>query len=121
MSKVYQKNKYKNIKKEIDGITFDSIAESEFYLYVKFLEKKTNGAIKLIECQPKIYLSEARILYKPDFLISEHGQLIYVDVKGFETPVFKLKKRLWKAYKKETLRLVKKKRSEFVIIEEIKT
>jgi predicted nuclease of restriction endonuclease-like RecB superfamily len=64
--------------------------------------------------QPKIYLSGAKILYKPDFLIEENGKLIYVDVKGFTTPIFAIKKRLWKFYGPSILRIVTGKKIENV-------
>lgn len=93
--------KYKNVKVEIDGIKFDSKAEGNFYLYLK------GQKIKIIELQPKVYLTEARILYKPDFLIEENGKPIYVDYKGFQTAVFKIKIRLWAKYGPGELRLIK--------------
>ena len=60
-------SKYKSIKTKINGIVFDSKAEAHYYLFLKAEEKR--GKLKIISLQPKIYLTEARILYKPDFLI----------------------------------------------------
>lgn len=96
------RNKYGAVKKTVDGITFDSTLEADFYIYIKQMP------IKILELQPRIYLTKAKILYKPDFLLEDNGHRYYVDVKGMETPVFKIKKRLWKAYIKNELHIVKR-------------
>ena len=100
--------KYRNKKITIDKIKFDSIAEGEYYLYLK----KQNLRFEL---QPKIYMTRARILYKPDFKVYEGDSFYYVDVKGMKTPVFNLKARLWKHYGDGVLKLVKKNGREFFI------
>lgn len=105
-------HKYGAKKTEIDGIKFDSKAEAEFYLYLKKSE-----TIKIVEMQPKIYLTKARILYKPDFLVKDHEGDYYIDVKGMETPVFKIKKRLWKAYIDMPLHIIKKSGKKFKTVE----
>lgn len=98
------RSKYRNVKTTIDGVKFDSKAESEFYLHLK------NHPHLMFERQPKVYLSAARILYKPDFKILYHlkNEIIYVDIKGYRTKDFNLKLRLWKAYKSERLLVIKK-------------
>lgn len=106
-------NKYGAKKVIIDDIKFDSIAEGEFYLELKTYESV--GAIKILKLQPKVYLSRARILYKPDFLIQENGKDYYIDVKGMETQGFKLKAKLWKAYGPAPLRIIKRKGSKFFL------
>jgi len=70
-----------------------------------------------IELQPKIKLSKANIGYIPDFKFIEEGRVVFVDYKGFATDVFKIKLRLWKAYCKEELRIVKKVKGGFKITE----
>lgn len=117
----FSRSKYKAKRTEVDGITFDSKAEAEFYQYLRFLERKSKGQLEIISMQPKVYLTEAKILYKPDFLIREINDLVYIDVKGMTTPVFNLKARLWVHYGAGLLRLVKKKGRDFEIIKEIYT
>ena len=95
-------SKYKAIKTVIDGIRFDSLAESKYYVYLKSCKD-----IKIISLQPKVYLTDSKILYRPDFLIEKNGELIYVDVKGFQTPVFAIKARLWVNYGAGRLDLIK--------------
>ena len=115
---VYRLNnhKYKAVRCEADGIKFDSKAERDYYLTVK-----SDPSIEVLECQPKIYLTRARILYKPDFLIMHSGRKIWVDVKGMETSVFRIKRRLWIQYGPGPLQIIKKKGKRFYISEEVNT
>lgn len=61
---------------------------------------ESEGKIKIIQTQDSIYLSDAKILYKPDFKIEacDTGEIYWVEVKGFETPEWRIKRRLWIAY-----------------------
>jgi Protein of unknown function (DUF1064) len=108
-------------REEVDGRKFDSRWEAAYYRHLKLQE--IAGRVKIIECQPKVYLTDARILMKPDFLILDlkTGLQHYVDVKGIRTPVFQLKRRLWACYGPLKLVLVKKKGKHFEVIEEILT
>lgn len=115
--RIRRAHKFGAIKCTVDGIKFDSIAESEYYQHLKIL--KHVGQITAIELQPKIYMTSAMILYKPDFAIVENGQTIYLDVKGMQTAVFKIKMRLWKHYGPGTLRLIKKSKFGFQTTREI--
>jgi len=111
------KNKYNAKKTYVDNIKFDSKSEAEYYIFLKEMERV--GMCAIMEIQPKVYLTKTRILYKPDFLIIENGEEIYIDVKGMMTPVFNIKKRLWRNYGKGKLRLVKKVRGGFDLLDEI--
>lgn len=91
-----KKSKFKNVKVIIDGIKFDSKLESEFYVYIKNRED-----IELVRCQPTVTLQAKEgktraITYKPDFEIVINNRTVFVDAKGIETPVFKLKMNLYK-------------------------
>lgn len=105
-------NKYGAKKTVIDGQKFDSKFEAEYYGELKLREKA--GEIKILELQPKVYLSQARILYRPDFLILDGSDRVYIDVKGFKTVTFAIKKRLWKAYCTEKLKIVYRNKIEVV-------
>jgi predicted nuclease of restriction endonuclease-like RecB superfamily len=109
--------KYKAIRTVIDGIKFDSKAEAEYYLYL--LQEKKLGLINEIEFHPKVYLTKSKILYVSDFLVTEGDKKYYIDVKGMQTPVFRLKLKLWKHYGAGELRLVKKSGKSFVEIDRI--
>ncbi|NIT04066.1 DUF1064 domain-containing protein, partial [Candidatus Saccharibacteria bacterium] len=58
--KLFKRHKYNAKATWVDGIRFDSRAEAEFYQLFK-------ADIKELQC--KVYLTKARILMKPDFLM----------------------------------------------------
>jgi predicted nuclease of restriction endonuclease-like RecB superfamily len=101
-----RKHKYGAKKTVSDGIRFDSMAEAEFYRQLTLLQKE--GEVLRFEVQPKIYLTAAKILYKPDFKVWGPDSVYYVDIKGMETPVFRIKARLWRHYGDGVLRTYKK-------------
>ena len=104
-------NKYHNIPTVVDGIRFSSKKEARRYQELKLLEKA--GVISNLELQPRFefeindkllkYSSGRKVTYFADFryteLITLHSdfggayshQDIIEDVKGIQTPVFKLK------------------------------
>jgi hypothetical protein len=100
-------SKFNNVKVEIDGHTFDSIKEGEFYGSLKI--KKKAGLIKdfKIQVQYDIMVNNIHIAYYYlDFLIENNdGSFEYIDIKGkdsktkkfIKTGVFALKKRLVEA------------------------
>ena len=101
----YRHSKYNNVKTEIDGLTFDSKAESARYVELKNL--KEIGVIKGFACQVTFRLSVAS--YRADFLVMDKAGTVWAeDVKGVETAVFKMKKKLWeKEYPWIELRIIK--------------
>ena len=102
------KSKYNNRKVTYQGLTFDSKKEFEYYLLLKDKEKR--GLVFNIkrqvplEIQPaftdKTGVKHRAIIYKADFVYTDRltGTERYIDVKGFRTEVYKLKKKLL-AYK----------------------
>jgi hypothetical protein len=100
-------SKFGNTKNEIDGHTFDSIKEGEFYGSLKI--KKNAGLIKDFKIQVKydILVNNIHIAYYYlDFQIENNdGSFEYIDIKGkdkksnkfIKTGVFALKKRLVEA------------------------
>lgn len=97
--------KYRNVKTEVDGITFDSKAEARRYSELKLLRRADE--IRWFSCQPS-FLLPGGIRYRPDFIVYD-GETIWVeDVKGMETQAFKLKRRLWDAtYEGLELRIIR--------------
>jgi len=99
--------KYRAIRTTVDGITFDSKREANRYSELKMMEKA--GIINSLKLQPefKCQINGKKICtYKADFEylmvddIGPQGQIGYYiveDVKGFKTPVYKLKKKLVEA------------------------
>lgn len=96
--------KYHNKKVEYDGYTFDSIREKNYYIKLKLLEKA--GKIKELELQKEYELQPSyklgnktsrKITYRADFTYksTEDDKLHVIDVKGFRTDVYRLKKKLF--------------------------
>lgn len=92
------KAKYGAKRVENDGYSFASKGEASCYQFLKLRERA--GEIKILQTQVQVRLSDAEIVYKPDFLIQDlsTGEEIYIEYKGFETPEWRIKRRLWKAY-----------------------
>jgi len=85
------KSKYKNKYTVIDGIKFQSIKEANKYSELKML--KLTGEIKFFLRQVPFDLP-GNIKYKLDFLVFwSDGKISFIDVKGFKTQVYKIKKK----------------------------
>ena len=98
--------KYRNIKTEVDGITFDSRAEANRYCELKMLQAA--GKISGFDIQPSFVL-DVGVRYRPDFIVCGNDGVVWVeDVKGVETQAFRLKRKLWEQrYPWMELRVIK--------------
>jgi hypothetical protein len=96
-------NKYHSKKTIVDGITFDSLKESQRYLVLKMMEK--SGVITDLELQPEFLLQERfvfngkyirEIRYIADFSYTYKGKQIIEDIKSKATmtPIYLLKKKM---------------------------
>ena len=95
--------KYRAIPTVIDGIRFDSRAEAFRYSELLLLQKA--GKIKDLQVHPVFELLPKMIgpygvklravKYEADFQYLEEGSLVVEDVKGMETPMFRLKLNLF--------------------------
>ena len=109
------RSKFGAKKTVVDGIKFDSKWESERYGQLKAMER--GGIVTDLELQVKydIVINDIKICrYIADFVYKEEspsGEIkkIVEDAKGFETPEFKLKKKLMKAVHNIDIYLSKKK------------
>jgi Protein of unknown function (DUF1064) len=124
-------SKYKSKKAEVDGYTFDSKAEARYYEQLKWL--LDHKQIKGFRLQPRYTLLESfkkngktfrKIEYIADFEIHHlDGSIEIVDVKGFETPVFSIKRKLFeKLYPNYRLSIVtySKKYGGWIELDELK-
>ncbi len=95
MPKTEKPSKYKAKKIIVDGIKFDSIAESEYYLLLKY-SKRAGNNVKDFELQPRFTVQDKfahktegnirAIVYVADFKVFTHdGTFHIVDVKGKST------------------------------------
>lgn len=110
--------KYHAKKTIINGITFDSKMEADYYS--NLLIQLEIGRIKDLELQPEYELlpkfkkngkSYRKTSYVADFKYYDNKleKEVIVDVKGMETPVFKLKHKIFEyMYPNLELEIVKK-------------
>lgn len=87
--------KYHAVKTTIDGITFASKREAHYYLIYKRLAEV--GKIKDLQLQikfPFVYNGKKIFTYIADFSYIDNAGTHIIDVKGVETPIFRLKKKL---------------------------
>mgnify|MGYP003640629088 FL=1 len=106
-------SKFKNKRVKLDGYTFDSIAEAKHYQHT-LLPRFKAGEITHLEVHPRIKCivdGDLICTYIADFSFIDRseispqggvGCLVYEDVKGFKTDVYKLKKKLVEACYKGT-------------------
>lgn len=99
-------NKYRNVKVEVDGHIFDSKAEAARYAVLKIQEQA--GIITKLKLQKKFQLIPNQkdpktgktlfkeVSYVADFVYYDsHGEFVIEDVKGFRTPIYRLKRALF--------------------------
>lgn len=92
------RSKYRNVRTEVDGITFDSRAEAKRYQELKILERV--GEITNLDLQPRYdcWVNGKKVCtYVADFRYMTDRCQTIEDVKGMKTPVYKLKKKLVEA------------------------
>jgi len=91
-------SKYGATKVSLDGFSFASKLEASVYAQLKLMEKV--GQLKILQCQDHIFLTDARIEYIPDFkcLDLKTTDVYWVEAKGYESPTWPIKKRLWKHF-----------------------
>ncbi len=87
-----KKSKYGAKKTNIDGITFDSQKEANFYC-----DLKLQSAIGDIDgfCMQPVFILAPNLKYKADFIIfNKDGTFKIVDTKGFKTKEYIAKKKV---------------------------
>ena len=95
-------SKYHAKKAVYNGIKFDSKKEMNYFIKLKALESnKTIWNLELqkkYELQPKYKINNRTvrsIYYTADFVYEDSDGIHVVDVKGYKTDVYKLKKKLF--------------------------
>ena len=97
-----KRSKFHAFKARINGIEFDSLNESRYYIHV--LKAVKAGTVKSFELQKPFEIVPPHVRsgrkvrkaeYISDFVLHmADGSTKVIDVKGIETDVFKLKKKL---------------------------
>ena len=84
-------NKYRNNPTYVDDIRFDSKKEANYYKDLKLL--KESGAVIMFLRQTPFHL-EGGVIYRLDFMeFWASGDVEFIDVKGRDTPMSKLKRK----------------------------
>lgn len=112
----HSRNKYNNRKVELDGHTFDSKLEADYYSQLKL--RKRAGDILSFRLQPRYLIQDGfekdgvkhrPIEYIADFEIHHtDGSIEVVDVKGIKTQVFRIKEKMFHKRYPYKLTIVKK-------------
>ena len=88
-----RKSKYRANKVSVDGHTFDSQKEADFYCELKLRLK--SGEINGFCLQP-IFILAPGLKYKADFIIfNKDNSTEVIDVKGFKTKEYIAKKKVF--------------------------
>ncbi len=88
-----KKTKYRSYKTSVDGHTFDSLKEAEYYQNLKLRLKSDD--IKGFCLQPTFILAPG-LKYKADFItFNNDGTYEVIDVKGFKTKEYIAKKKVF--------------------------
>jgi len=97
-----KQHKFHAQKVAVDGITFDSKAEAARYIELCILQNA--GKIDGLSCQvayPFVFNGKVQFRYYADFVYFKRERMVRLqvveDVKGVETPIFRLKKKLIEA------------------------
>ena len=96
---------------------FDSKGEADRGADLRLLERA--GEISELQFQVTFHLTEARVSYRADFVYREKGRIVAEDFKGVETDRFRLIRQLWRVYGPCLLRVTKRRRKGFAVVEEI--
>ena len=94
----FGKNKFKNKKaKSIDGYNHRSKLEAD--VANMLLAMKASGNIKSFKREVPVLMTKAKIKYIADFCVENfEGGHYFIEAKGIETPVWRIKRRLWEHY-----------------------
>jgi len=95
------KSKFNNKKTIIDGIKFASQKEAAHYQKLKLMESAHLITNLSLQYTFKFeYMGKTLFRYIADFVYDDIlGKQHVIDVKGFRTPIYRLKKKLVEAFK----------------------
>ena len=88
-----RKSKYRATKTSVDGYTFDSQREADYYceLKLRLQAQEINGF-----CLQPIFILAPGLKYKADFIVfNKDNSTEVIDVKGFKTKEYIAKKKVF--------------------------
>ena len=92
------RNKFGAVRTTVDGVTFHSKREASYYLDLKrLLQARKITKLELQPCYPIIIngVKVCKVLF--DFRYIQNGTEVIIDVKGHDTNLSKLKRKLAEA------------------------
>lgn len=93
-----RRSKYRAVKTMVDNIVFASKREAHHYLLLKDrLRKREIYQLQLQPAFPFTLNNQLIFTYYADFSYWENDRFVVIDVKGFKTPLYRLKKKLIEA------------------------
>ena len=90
---IRKKSKYRSNKTSVDGHTFDSLREANYYneLKLRLQAKEISGF-----CLQPVFILAPGLKYKADFIVfNNDGSSEVIDVKGFKTKEYITKKKVF--------------------------
>lgn len=91
-------NKYNNCITYIDGKRFASRKEAMHFVYLRSLQEKAQINNLQLQTSMEFKINDKKIFtYRPDFEYDDNNGHHIIDVKGVQTPLFKLKRKLIEA------------------------
>jgi hypothetical protein len=106
-----KRSKYGAKKTELDGVTYDSKAEADYAAELKLREKAGEvGGIEIQRPFPILINGFSVGVYRADFSFIDHkegGRLRVIDVKGYDTPLSKFKRKCVEAFYRVKIEVVK--------------
>lgn len=88
-------HKFHNVPTEVQGVKFQSKKESRYYAQLLLAQK--SGELLFFLRQVPFHLPGG-VVYRADFCeFWKNGDVRFVDVKGFKTPMYKVKQKLVEA------------------------
>lgn len=106
-----KRSKYGAKKTDLDGVTYDSKAEADYAALLKVREKAGEvGGIEIQRPFPILINGFSVGVYRADFCFIDHkadGKLRVIDVKGFDTPLSKFKRKCVEALYRVKVEVVK--------------
>lgn len=100
------------------GMSFASKLEAALYDHLV----ASAGDFSDIRCQPHVFLTDSRIEMIPDFSAVDvkTGELTFHEAKGFETAVWRIKRKLWTHYGSGPLHVYKGRPGSLKLVEVVR-
>jgi len=110
-------NKYSNVRVSKAGYSFASKGEAALFDLLNLRVKA--GELEDLRIQQTVMLTNAKIKYIADFsaLCVESGEMQWFEYKGYETPEWRIKRRLWLSYGPGKLFIYKSKSGKVALYE----